>query len=231
MTNKNLYTAVGNLKMKGNISGMRCPLVTIGGREYILDMQEMILWTVLNWRILSMEETVALYEKKARETGFSSHRETEECMRRLIQRGLIAEGTGDTGTEALYDLISGLYVVPISENLFLRVLSFIRLTFFARIPFSATKKLFRQDKRNDSEKKVMQLANQAILSTAEIIKCIDQNALRFATEEDLLDILYHDEYTTSENIAYAVRSLPQCRPVMTSVANLYLRKQIIFERN
>ena len=33
------------------------------------------------------------------------------------------------------------------------------------------------------------------------------------------------------NIAYSVRFLPQCRPVITSVANLYLRKQIIFERS
>ncbi len=231
MTNKTLYTAVGKLKMKGRINGMRCPLVTIGDREYILDMQEMILWTVLNWRILSMEETAALYEKKAQETGFSSHRDMEECMRRLIQRGLVAEGIGDTGADALYDLISDLYVVPISESLFLRIISFIRLTFFARVPFSATRKLFCRDKRNDGEQKVMQLANQAILSTAEIIKCVDQDALRFATEEDLLDVLYHDEYTTSENIAYAVRALPQCRPVITSVANLYLRKQIIFERN
>ena len=41
---------------------------------------------------------------------------------------------------------------------------------------------------------------------------------------------YHDEYTTSENIAHSVRFLPQCRPVLTSVANLYLRRQIIFER-
>ena len=231
MTNKKLYTAVGKLKMKGHINGMRCPLVTIGEREFILDMQEMILWTVLNWRILSMEETAALYEKKVQETGFSSRRDTEVCIHRLIQRGLVAEGIGDTGTDALYDLISGLYVVPISESLFLRIFSFIRLTFFSRIPFSATKKLFRRDKRNDDEKKVMRLANQAILSTAEIIKCVDQDTLRFATEEELLDVLYHDEYTTSENIVYAVRSLPQCRPVITSVANLYLRKQIIFERN
>ena len=85
--------------------------------------------------------------------------------------------------------------------------------------------------RNDSEKKVMRLANRAILSTAEIIKCIDQTVLSFTTDEDLLDVLYHDEYTTSDNIAYAVRSLPQCRPVITSIANLYLRKQIIFERS
>lgn len=231
MMNTNLYTAVGKFHVRGSVGNMRCPLVTIGGREFILDMQEMMLWTVLNWRILTEDEIYLLYEKKVQETGFMSARSAEECVRRLVQRGLIAKGSGDTGEDALYDLLSELYVIPISENLFLRIISFIRLTLFSRLPYSVTKKIFSKDKRNDSEKKVMRLANRAILSTAEIIKCIDQNMLSFATDEDLLDVLYHDEYTTSDNIAYAVRSLPQCRPVITSIANLYLRKQIIFERS
>ena len=231
MMNNNLYTAVGKFHIKGSVGGMRCPLVTLGGREFILDMQEMTLWTILNWRILTEEEIYLLYEKKVQETGFLSSRSAEECVRRLVQRGLIAKGIGNTGADALYDLLSELYVIQISENLFLRVLSFIRLTFFSRIPYSVTKRIFSKDKRSDSEKKVMRLANQAVLSTAEIIKCIDQNVLTFATDEDLLDVLYHDDYTTSDNIAYSVRFLPQCRPVITSVANLYLRKQIIFERS
>ena len=231
MMNTNLYTAVGKFHVKGSIGSMRCPLVTIGGREFILDMQEMMLWTVLNWRILTEDEIYLLYEKKVQETGFMSARSAEECVRRLVQRGLIAKGSGDTGADALYDLLSELYVIPISENLFLRMISFIRLTIFSRLPYSITKKIFSKDKRNDNEKKVMRLANRAILSTAEIIKCIDQNVLSFTTDEDLLNVLYHDEYTTSDNIAYAVRSLPQCRPVITSIANLYLRKQIIFERS
>ena len=231
MMNTNLYTAVGKFHVRGSVGNMRCPLVTIGGREFILDMQEMMLWTVLNWRILTEDEIYLLYEKKIQETGFMSAQSAEECVRRLVQRGLIARGSGDTGEDALYDLLSELYVIPISENLFLRMISFIRLTLFSRLPYSVTKKIFSKDKRNDSEKKVMRLANRAILSTAEIIKCIDQNMLSFATDEDLLDVLYHDEYTTSDNSAYAVRSLPQCRPVMTTIANLYLRYQIIVERS
>ena len=231
MMNTNLYTAVGKFHVRGSVGSMRCPLVTIGDREFILDMQEMMLWTVLNWRILTEDEIYLLYEKKVQETGFMSARSAEECVRRLVQRGLIARGSGDTGEDALYDLLSELYVIPISENMILKIISFIRLTLFSRLPYSVTKKIFSKDKRNDNEKKVMRLANRAILSTAEIIKCIDQNVLSFTTDEDLLDVLYHDEYTTSDNIAYAVRSLPQCRPVITSIANLYLRKQIIFERS
>lgn len=95
---------------------------------------------------------------------------------------------------------------------------------------AVTKQIFRRDKRNSDEQKVMLLANQAMLSTAEMIKCAELNTFAFDSEDELIDTLYHDEYTTSENIAHSVRFLPQCRPVITSVANLYLRKQIIFER-
>lgn len=100
----------------------------------------------------------------------------------------------------------------------------------AHIPYAVTKQIFRRDKRNSDEQKVMLLANQAMLSTAEMIKCAELNTFAFDSEDELIDTLYHDEYTTSENIAHSVRFLPQCRPVITSVANLYLRKQIIFER-
>lgn len=227
---KKLYTAVGRMKFKGRNKDARCPMVVLNNREYILDIQEMMVWTLLNWRILSDDEIQTLYDNKARETGYMTHRPLTDCMKRLIQRGLVAEGEGEYGADALYDLLSGLYIVPISENPFLRLISFIRLTVFESIPYSVTKQIFRKDKRSSDEQKVMLLANQAILSTAEIIKCAELNIFEFRTEDELIDTLYHDECTTSENIAHSVRFLSQCRPVITSVANLYLRKQIIFER-
>jgi hypothetical protein len=201
---------------------MRCPMVLLNNKEYILDIQEMMIWSILNWRILSDDEIKTLYENKAQETGYMTHRSAAECMQRLVRRGLVAEGEGELGADALFNLLSGLYVVPISESPILRLISFIRLTVFEHI--------FRRDKRNSDEQKVMLLANQAMLSTAEMIKCAELNTFAFDSEDELIDTLYHDEYTTSENIAHSVRFLPQCRPVITSVANLYLRKQIIFER-
>ena len=227
---KKLYTAVGRMQFKGRNKDVRCPVVLLNNKEYILDIQEMMLWSLLNWRILSDDEIQTLYENKARETGYMTHRPVTDCMKRLVQRGLVAEGEGELGADALYNLLSGLYVVPISESPFLRLVSFVRLTVFEGIPYSVTKQIFRKDNRNSDEQKVMLLANQAILSTAEIIKCAVLNTLEFRTEDELIDTLYHDECTTSENIAHSVRFLPQCRPVITSVANLYMRKQIIFER-
>ena len=154
----------------------------------------------------------------------------EECLNRLIQRGLVADGTGETAADALYDLLSELYIVPISESPLLRIVSFIKLTVFQRVPFSVTKKFLGRDKRSEDDKKVMRLANQMILSTAEIVKCFQQKTESSVSEEHMMDILYRDEYATSDNLAFMVRYFPECRPVVLSVANLYLRKQIIFER-
>ena len=136
-----------------------------------------------------------------------------------MQRGLIAEGKGEIPADALYDLLSNLYVVPVSENIFLRLFSFIKLT-FKGVPFKATKRILFRDKRSDGEKKVMRIAHQATFSTAEIIKCVEADKTHFANDEEILDTIYHDEHTTSENIAYSVKSSPACRPVLNDV--LYL---------
>ena len=224
------YTAVGRFQVKGRFQGVRCPQVVIGQREYILDMQEMLLWSILTWRILELDELQTHYEAKEQETGFLSHRPMEECLCRLIQRGLVAKGSGETAADALYDILSELYIVPIPKSPLLRFVSFIKLTVFQRVPFSVTKKIFGRDKRSEDEKKVMRLANQMILSTAEIVKCFQQKTESFVSEEHMMDVLYRDEYATSDTLAFMVRYFPECRPVVLSVANLYLRKQIVFER-
>lgn len=76
----------------------------------------------------------------------------------------------------------------------------------------------------------MQLARQALLSTAEIIKCMEKNVRCLPDEESILDNLYNDRDTTSDNISYMVKDLPCSKPITLAVANLYLRKQIILER-
>ncbi len=228
--NRKLYTAVGHTKVNTEWNGKRHPTVIVNGKEYILDFQEMIIWCVCNWRISSVEEVKQLYETKEREIGITTTKTFEYCLQRLVQRGLLAEGVGDTNADALYDLLSELYIVPVSESIFLRIFSFVRLTVFNRISYSVTKQILKTDKRTDDEKKVMRLAKRALLSTAEIIKCVEGNHLDFHTEEQLLDTLYHDDITTCDNIAETSRLIQSCRPVLSSVANLLLRKQIILER-
>ena len=134
MAIKTLYTAVGRFERRTNGCNRSCPIILLGGQEYMADMQEMVIWSMLNWRILRWDDIAQEYEK------------------------------------------------------------------------------------------------QALLSTAEIIKCIDKNISRLPNECALLDSLYGDETTTSDNIASMVKISQSSKPVTLAVANLYLRQQIIFER-
>ena len=53
---KTLYTAVGRFERRTNGCRRYCPVIILGGKEYMVDMQEMIIWSCLNWRIVRMEE-------------------------------------------------------------------------------------------------------------------------------------------------------------------------------
>lgn len=227
---KTLYTAVGRFERRHNGCGRSCPVVILGGKEYMVDMQEMVVWTILNWRIVRKMEIGALYEEMTRKSGALVERPWEACVERLLVRGLVVSGSGDTEYDALYDLVSSLHIIPTDGSFPLRLAAFLKLTLASHIPFSAAGKLFQKDRRTPGEKEVMRLARQALLSTAEIIKCTERGIRCLPDENSIMDGLYDDCDTTSDNIGSLMKSSPCTRDVTLAVANLYLRQQIIFER-
>ena len=116
MRRKSLYTAIGRFERRTNRHGQAYPVILLGGNEYMADLQEMALWTSLNWRIARNEEIASLYEKTISRSGFSAERPLEACIQRLLMRGLIVCGTGETEYDALYDLLAALYVLPAEEK-------------------------------------------------------------------------------------------------------------------
>lgn len=153
-----LYTAVGRFEKRSDGHRRSCPVIIINQKEYTVDIQEMVIWASLNWRILKQEEIQRSYERSLLKTGFSESRSCPECIDRLLARGLIVSGSGSTGFEALYDLLNNLYVVPATGNFGLRLLSFLKLTFWDRIPFSSTRQLLQKDSRNAEEERIMHLS-------------------------------------------------------------------------
>ena len=134
------------------------PVIVLGGKEYMADLQEMAVWTILNWRIVRKEEIGALYEEMTGKAGVPTDRSWDACVERLLVRGLLISGSGDTEYDALYDLISSLYIIPTDSSLPLRLAAFFKLLFFNRVPFPAAAKLFRKDRRTPGEKEVMQVS-------------------------------------------------------------------------
>lgn len=222
------YTAVGHFRRRTDASGRSYPVILVNQEEHMVDMQEMAVWSVLNWRFLRLEQIETKYGQLARDLP-PARRTMETCLNRLEMRGLIARGVGETDFEALYDLLGELYVAPISESLPLRLATFGRLLLDG-VPFSKAKQLFQKDKPSQREAQVMALSRQALLSTAELIKCAEVGATDVSTDEKLMTALIDNDYTTSDSIAFEMLELKQRIPVTMAVANLYLRKQIIFER-
>lgn len=230
MALKTLYTAMGRFERRRNGCGRSCPIIVLGRKDYMVDMQEMMVWACLNWRIVRRDEIEQLYQKTSSSAAIDADRTLNDCIDRLLLRGLLVAGNGETEYDALYDLLSTMYIIPATGNFFLRTLSFLKLTLLNGIPFSAAGRLFRRDRRTAAEEQVVRLAKQALLSTAEIIKCVEKDIRRLPCEESIVSAIYGDQDTTSDNIASMVKSSSSSRDVILSVANLYLRQQIIFER-
>ncbi len=230
MNQHTCYTAVGHFQRKTNALGQSHPVIIINQKEYYVDMQEMALWTALNWRLMEFPQIRVEYEMLEKDCDIPARRTLEDCLGRLCTRGLAASGNGETPFEALYDLLGSLYVVPLSESLPLRIAAFLKLTVLKGVPVARARALFQKDRPSEQEARVMALSRQALLSTAELIKCAEVGARDVSSDEKLMYALYNDDDTTCDNIADMMLTARSREWVTIAVANLYLRKQIIFER-
>ena len=224
MNTHTYYTALGHFRRRTTGLGRSYPVIIINQQEYDVDIQEMALWTALNWRLLDFPQVRAEYEKLEQDCVIPARRTLENCLGRLCTRGLVASGTGGTDFETLYDLLGGLYVSPLSESLPLRLAAFLKLTLLKGVPIFKARELFQKDRPSEEEAQVMALSRQALLSTAEL------GVRDISIDEKLMDALYNDEDTTSDNIADMMLTAKNRERITAAVANLYLRKQIIFQR-
>lgn len=224
------YTAIGHFRRKTDELGRSYPVILVNHQEYPVDIQEMTIWTALSWQLLDLWRLQAKYDLLTEGSGLPEARTVEVCLNRLQTRGLVASGTGETDFDAIYDLLGSLYVVPLSESLSLRLLTFLKLVLIQGVPYAKAKRLFQKDRPSQREAQVMALSRQALLSTAELIKCMEMGVSDISSDEKLLDALYGDTDTTSDNIGDMMRGARFQVPVTMAVANLYLRKQIILER-
>ena len=84
------YAAVGHFKCHRTLDGKKYPVVIVGRKEYMLDVQEMTVWSSLAWRILSRSQIAEAYLKLTRGLSFTSRRTLDDCIDRLVSRGLAA---------------------------------------------------------------------------------------------------------------------------------------------
>ena len=228
MTMHTLYTANGNLIRRRTKDGV-VPVIRVCRDEYEVDQQELLIWALLNWRIVSFAQIGPLYEKANRQNPLRTSRSWQDCTHRLLTRGLLISGMGNTEYDALYDLLARRFVRPVSGGTLSKVLAFLRVTLFDGISLRTALTLFRIDRRSASERKVMRLANQVPLSCAEIIQCLNLDVRTIPSEDAVMDALYTEPDLTCDNFPQKVYGSQHSREVIEAVAGLYLRKQILLD--
>jgi hypothetical protein len=98
------------------------------------------------------------------------------------------------------------------------------------MPFSKAKTVFQNEKVSGNAKRVYDLIQQTQLSTAEIIKCVETDVYDLSDENKIMSALYDDDFTTCDNIGSYAKNYHEQQTVLETVANLYLKKMIMFER-
>ena len=105
----------------------------------MVDMQEMVVWTALNWRISKWDDISCQCDKLASSLGGCVARPWDACVNRLLIRGLLVSGCGETEFDALYDLLSSLGVIPTNGSAFVRGVSAAKLVLSRRITMKQAK--------------------------------------------------------------------------------------------
>lgn len=224
------YTAIGKYEFRKDKDGNKVPVIIAEDKAYNLDIWEMILWSSLIWNIHTHDEITKIFYKKERDVHILGDLSCETYIDRLESAGLIVSGHGISAVDALHDLLSKLYVIPVMATFVSKSAAFLHLTFIKRVPYKITKHIFDKPKFSAAEARVMKLAGQNRLSVGELVKCVESGIVDVSTNDKLMDGLYDDDITTYMNIGALFRTCDSCNPVLEAVANLYLNKHILFER-
>ena len=223
------FAAAGRYELRHTPEG-QYPVVILREEEHVLDIQEMILWSSAMWSVPAYDELLREFARKEREAHVLGDVSFNGYLKRLMQRGLVVSGRGYTAAEALYALVAKLRVFPLREGLPVKLAAFIHLTFERKLPLAVTKKIFARTQMTPLEQSLFALSEQALLTTEELIRLIDQDVKDISTEAKLLTTLYPGGPPAPEkgvNFDYALS--PNRLEVTQAVVNLYLQKRILFE--
>lgn len=220
-----LYTAVGTLKL--NSHGL--PTLVSIDREYGLTALELVLWSCLSFRILTYDELRKAFFEKERDLHILGEEEFDQYLNRLLQRKLIVCGEDYVGADALYALIGHLQLQAVPNSFHVKLFTFVKLLFSRKVPFRTTLCIFHSVRLDPLESQVMQLLKNQDLSVAEIILCNDNHISHLKDSSALMEALYNDEDTDYSTLVTTARTSDSRFPVLSAIANLYLKQQIVFQ--
>jgi hypothetical protein len=221
------YTAVGSYQMRTE-NGREMPYILRMGRLEPISIPEFFIWSHLLWEVETYDEIREFYQNQSKSLGVRLPN-LDQALKMLIKRKLIAKGIGYTGEDALYDMLSAAFVLPIHTLGKKKLSSVIRLLVKGRITGREAIRAMRPEHLTGDENRVMKLVRQTPLSVSELIRCIENGVWDVDTPEKVITAIYTDEEDTQERMQITSRQADCKTAVLEAVANLYLRRRVMLD--
>lgn len=219
------YAAIGRLLIHNKI-----PAVISSDKENHLTVAEFILWSSLSRNIMNKESLESEFNRRLRTSRINDDISFEQTLNRLEMRGLVTSGEDYIAAGALYNLLKGLYILPLGKvNLFKRYAAFLYFLLVKRVPFDRCRQYLKVQNYTALDNKIVALARKTDVTIAELIKICDNDMWDVKGENDIMDKLYADGLDSSQTENYSAFSKSQNK-VLTAVVNLYLNGQLIFDK-
>ncbi|MCQ4983426.1 MULTISPECIES: cell division protein [Lachnospiraceae] len=221
-----LYTSIGRLTKQKLQNGTELPVILMGGQEHALAPHEFMLWSSLAFQILTQEEAQSLYQKQISEYSLAETPDFSYILRRLLVRGLVIQGGGVTGVDALYRLFGHLHIVPIKVSSFARFFACLRAWVYGYMPLSMLLRSLKKPACTPLESLILRISEELSFSISELLGYMEHSSEMpsQAALDSITDDLKLDEL--AEQAAVHHFQLP----VLQGIANLYLKKQILLEQ-
>ncbi|MBO1720719.1 cell division protein [Extibacter sp. GGCC_0201] len=205
-------------------------MIQIGPQDYGLAPEELVLWSRLAFQMLTCQELADAYTDGLHVQGITSGASFDYFLRRLLNRQLIVTGSGLTGVNALYNLLSGLYMQPVKDSFVLRLFSCIQLHTSGKLTVFGFQKHLKRPQNTQIEALVLKLTKECAFSVAELLSYLELAETKDIPAKKAKKFFYETGHETCDSLAQQVQLNQTQLPVLQAIGNLYLNKQIFFDK-
>lgn len=221
------YSAVGSYQIRTE-DGTKMPYIQKLGKLYPLSIPEFVVWSTLLWEVMSYEDLKREYEAQMATVDIKAP-ELDQMLQLLLKRRLIIKGIGYTGIDALYNMLADAFVIPYRISKGRQAISILKYWSKRLIRITDAIRRLRNDSNlSEDEERVLSLAEQTPLSTAELVRCFERYLTDVSSPEKVIEGIYPDD-SDQAHIVNEVFCAEQRDAVLAAVANLYLRHRILLE--
>ena len=215
------YAAAGSYQIRSE-DGKNMPYIMRLGKLQPVSIPEFSLWSMLLWDVLTYEELRKKFYDKMEETEIEPS-SFDKSLEMLVKRKLIIKGVGYTGADALYNMLSDTYVIPLRGVQGTR-----KLMNVAKL-LKQKKVNFFEEKSSVAERRIMNLVLQTPLSVPELVRCFENNVHDVSSADKVISAIYTEESDNQARLNNASSLSDHRHDVLRATANLYLTRQVILE--